>query len=357
MRRTIVAVLAALLGAASSVFAAGSSPFADAVKECHPCRFSPGKDAPVFDLTFVFTGNGADKSLAALDLVPAGEKPQRIDAGGVAESDFPDGFALDLVDLDRDGYADLGLVTATAADNATESYWLYAPAGRRFVALSRDGDPGGDCPLRWDENARALTCHVKDSAAAFTDYWYRLDGQRTVATRKRDQFVKGALLVQQTTDLSVTPPRTGATITVGFVGDSPERTAFLKRLHAAAIRATAAYRHGDKNAALAIMIQTFGPIRAYALGDDPPDKALAGDLNDYGFFLEEAGHAGDAIDPLQDAIADDPGRIVAYLNLGDAFFAIGNKDGARANYAEYRKRMIAAGRADKIPPRVLTRLW
>jgi hypothetical protein len=356
MDRMIAVALAVWLGSASPL-AAGSAPFAGAVKQCQPCRFSPGKDAPSFDLTFVFAGSGSDKILAALDLVPAGGgRTERLDAGGIAASDFPEGFFLELIDLNRDGYGDLGVVTATAADNATEKYWVYTPASRRFIALDRSDDPGGDCPLRWDAEAGALACHVKDSAAIYTDYWYRIEEHRTVAIRKLDQFVKGNLLLHETTDLAVTPPRVVDTTTIGFVGNSPERDAFLKRLHAAARAATALYRRGDKNAALATMVRAFGHIRPYALGDDPPDKELAGDLNDYGFFLEEAGHPYEAIDPLQDTLTLDPGRTAAYLNLADAFFAIGNKDGAQANYAEYRKRMAAAGKADKIPPRVSQRL-
>ncbi|MGH7066181.1 MAG: tetratricopeptide repeat protein [Acetobacteraceae bacterium] len=348
-------LVVSVIGASAAL--AAPSPFAGAVKDCRPCRFSPGKHAPLLDLTFVFAGTGADRALTAMEIAPAGGgTAQRLVTGGVSVSGFPDGFTIDSEDLDRDGYADLGLVTATAADNATEEYWLYEPASRRFVALVRDDDAGGDCPLRWDAKQGAFFCHIKDSAAAYTDYWYRIEGNRTVAIRKLDQFIEGSLLIHETTDLSAKPPRIVGRATVGFVGDSPERAAFLERLHAAAIRATALYRHGDKGAALAIMVQAFGHIRPYALGVDQPDRALAGDLNNYGFFLEEAGHAYDAIGPLQDALELDPGRIVAYLNLGDAFFAIGNKDAARSNYAEYRKRMGVAGRTDKIPHRVLERL-
>ena len=49
-------------------------------------------------------------------------------------------------------------------------------------------------------------------------------------------------------------------------------------------------------------------------GRDPEITAI---LNDYGFFLDEAGQHDKAISVLQVVIARDPNRAVAYLNLAD----------------------------------------
>jgi tetratricopeptide (TPR) repeat protein len=48
------------------------------------------------------------------------------------------------------------------------------------------------------------------------------------------------------------------------------------------------------------------------------DRALAGILNDYGFFLTKGHRDNEAINMYKRAIQLDPGRAIAYLNLGDS---------------------------------------
>lgn len=59
-------------------------------------------------------------------------------------------------------------------------------------------------------------------------------------------------------------------------------------------------------------------------------------INDYGFFLLEAGHPERASMILEGVIAVAPDRAVAYLNLADALWALGRFDEARPLYAEYQ---------------------
>ncbi len=48
-----------------------------------------------------------------------------------------------------------------------------------------------------------------------------------------------------------------------------------------------------------------------------------------------------------------PNRTVAYLNLGDAYLGINNKEKAKANYEKYIELMKKSGKEVKIPKRVL----
>jgi hypothetical protein len=354
-------VAALLLGTGAR---AADDPFSAPVDDCRPCRFSPGTGQPSFDLRFVFDGKGDTKALTAFEITPAdGGKPQRLNFEPVAASDFPTGFIVVADDLRGNGSGDLGLVTLEGADNSTMLYWLYDPATRQFVALERDADHGEDCPLVRVPAAHELQCHVKGSALEHADIFYRIEGRRTVALREIEEAVDGPLVIERVSDYTVKPPRV-ETATVGFFGDSPARTAFRQKLDAAATAAAARYQAGDKPGAVAALepllkdmdLETLTDSVPVTNGNDPADLKLVGQLNDYGFYLAEAGRLRDAAGVLESVIDLNPGRTVAYLNLADALFATGDVDTAKRHYADYQKRMIAEGKQARIPPRVAERL-
>lgn len=137
----------------------------------------------------------------------------------------------------------------------------------------------------------------------------------------------------------------------------------LKRLEDAWNKATALYKRGDAKTASATMESAIGTIQlalavsSYPVqGDDPADKKLVGEFNDFGFFLFGAGRFKDAVDVLGAVTDTETDRVPAYLNLADAQYASGDRAGAKTNYAEFRKRMAAAGKAASVPPRVAERL-
>jgi hypothetical protein len=340
--------------------AAAQSPFRKPVKDCHPCRLSPAAGGPAFDLVFVFGGSGDRRALTALTLTPVrGGRTQRLDAPDIATSDFPEGFALDDPDLNFDGYRDLALTTFEAATGETARYWVYRPRQHDFVPLERVGDDdrdadAGDFALQTAPHHQ-LYCHLHSSAIEHVDYWYRVEGHRAIAVRQERQGVDGAELVSTMIDLTVRPHRILSRGVVGFVGDSPQRTAFLARLDQASARARKRYAAGDVKGAVAAVAAVMQNKYPEALGDGDADRKLAGELNDYGFYLERAGRPGPAAEVLMAVIELDPDRAVAYLNLADAKYAGGDKVEAKYFYAEYRKRMIAAGQAARIPPRVAER--
>jgi len=244
-----------------------------------------------------------------------------------------------------------------AATNAGARYWLYRPERHDFVPLRRVGDGGVDNALTVTGN-HELLCHIHGSAVDHVDYYYRVEGDRAIAVRKEVQERQDALIVATTYDLAVAPARRLRRLVVGFMGASPERDVFLKQLEAASRRAADAYKAGDRQGAVAAVEPLLKDKYPDALGsgdNDESDKRLAARLNDYGFYLEEAGRPGDAVEILQAVIGLNADRAVAYLNLADAQYDSGDKGGAKANYAEYQKRMTAAGKTDKIPPRVADR--
>ena len=343
---------------------AAPDPFAKPVPDCQPCRFSPGRDMAEYDVTFQFTGTGHARTLSGLVLAPAAGGPaQNFVTGDVAALDFASGFILTAEDFDGSGLGDISLVNFQGADNATALYWVLDPATKRFAPLLRDDANGGDCPLQWDGASHLLACHVVGSNIEYTDYTYRLEGRRTVAVSAVAQTMAGGLLREVTTDLAARPPKILHSRIVGYVGDSPARTAFFARMAAAAKLGAARYRAGDRAGAADAMTTLLAGMNLSAVaGSDPVNNANAPDelrvvaeLNDHGFYLAQAGRNRDAVGVLDAVVELDADRIPAWLNLADAQFASGDVADAKRNYAEYARRMTASGKAAQIPQRVAAR--
>lgn len=77
--------------------------------------------------------------------------------------------------------------------------------------------------------------------------------------------------------------------------------------------------------------------------------------NDLGFLFEQAGYYPEAVELLKHITRKHPDRVVAYLNLADAYWALGEREQARQAYGQYHEKMISAQKQARIPPRVLER--
>ncbi len=79
-------------------------------------------------------------------------------------------------------------------------------------------------------------------------------------------------------------------------------------------------------------------------------------FNDIGYYLEQSGLYEEAIYLLEKIINQHPDRTVAYINLGDAYWGLGDKDKAQQAYKTYVKQMKANAKGTKIPKQVLERI-
>ncbi|QBC01246.1 tetratricopeptide repeat protein [Enterobacter cloacae] len=77
-------------------------------------------------------------------------------------------------------------------------------------------------------------------------------------------------------------------------------------------------------------------------------------FNDYGFLLQQSGRNKDAVRILILVVKNTPKRTVAYLNLADAYWGIGDKSNASQNYKKYISLMAGASYG-KIPSRAIER--
>lgn len=78
--------------------------------------------------------------------------------------------------------------------------------------------------------------------------------------------------------------------------------------------------------------------------------------NNIAYYLQQAGANEEAIYLLEKIIKKFPNRTVAYINLGDAYWALGEKAKARKAYSTYIEQMCAKGLEKKIPRKVLERV-
>lgn len=78
--------------------------------------------------------------------------------------------------------------------------------------------------------------------------------------------------------------------------------------------------------------------------------------NDIAFYLEQNDHNEEAIYILNEVVRKFNERVVAYLNLADAYWKRGNKQDAYVNYWQYADTMHKKNKQNKIPARVNERL-
>lgn len=77
--------------------------------------------------------------------------------------------------------------------------------------------------------------------------------------------------------------------------------------------------------------------------------------NDYGYFLQQAGMNQEAIEYLNIVKNKSPKRVVVYLNIADAYWAIQKRTEATENYKKYITIMTTSGDSKDIPARATER--
>ncbi|MGE6792032.1 tetratricopeptide repeat protein [Pseudomonas guineae] len=72
-------------------------------------------------------------------------------------------------------------------------------------------------------------------------------------------------------------------------------------------------------------------------------------------MFEQAGYYQEAVELLKHITLKHPDRVVAYLNLADAYWGLGKKELAQKAYNRYHENMIETGKQRRIPERVQSR--
>ncbi len=92
------------------------------------------------------------------------------------------------------------------------------------------------------------------------------------------------------------------------------------------------------------------------LPEKPIEKSTLTTYNNIGYYLQKAGANKEAIYLLEKITAKFPKRTVAYYNLGDAYWALGDKAKAKKVYEIYIKQMKQKGKQKRIPKIIKDRI-
>jgi tetratricopeptide (TPR) repeat protein len=80
-------------------------------------------------------------------------------------------------------------------------------------------------------------------------------------------------------------------------------------------------------------------------------------MNDKAYYLEQAGAYAESIKKKKKVISKSPDRVVAYLNIADAYWGNNEKEEAKKSYEKYVELMKKQGKdMKKIPQRVYDRI-
>ncbi len=152
-----------------------------------------------------------------------------------------------------------------------------------------------------------------------------------------------------------------------YYRDADMAARFLTAAHSAALKA---FRENDPDEAADLLGAAFG-LHVYAatantdsrpcyenspLQTELPFSRFLVILNDYGFFLEQAGRLWEAADVLKTVLTLDPERTAAMLNYGDTLWELYLYYQSLPYYQSYTDRMQERGLAESIPERGWERL-
>ena len=85
-------------------------------------------------------------------------------------------------------------------------------------------------------------------------------------------------------------------------------------------------------------------------------KSNLSSCNNIAYYFQKAGANHEAIYLLEKILKKDPNRTVAYYNIGDAYWEVGDRKKAKQAYITYIKQMKAKGKEKRIPRTLLKRV-
>ena len=230
---------------------------------------------------------------------------------------------------------------------------------------------------------RAIELYSQFPFSAFTRvYTFSWDGHslRYISTRSEDlsaETLEEAIKAAETGDVKklkalYEDDMLPIFYPMNYIGSSTLAEA-IKRGHTAATRLYKAGKSLEAARRLALMFDlTLALARTVSGGDDfssqAPDKWLQAwksqevantdyiyALNDYGFFLQQAGDDHRALPVFNAIIKEDPARAVTYLNLADSLWMLKRKQEAKSHYQTYQRLMTEANKGTQVPSRVAER--
>ncbi|WP_028620468.1 tetratricopeptide repeat protein [Pseudomonas sp. Ant30-3] len=140
-----------------------------------------------------------------------------------------------------------------------------------------------------------------------------------------------------------------------LVNDKKHKIVYAEMIDLAHANALSLFKEGKKEQAVIGLSPYAENYKSAWLADKEIAGVVVSAINDYAYFLQENNQAAESISFLKDIVIVQPNRAVAWLNLADSNWAVGNKNDAAKQYFEYKKLMLSVDRKSKIPARVFER--
>lgn len=153
------------------------------VKDCRPCKFSPGGDVSPYSFTFELKVKGSARSVEAITVTGGGSAAQTLPVTGMEPIGEADSFFFGGVDINFDGYLDLVLVLDQGGANSHAAYWIFDPEKKTFKPL-------GTYPtFTVDKEKQQLTTYVRGGFAglSYDSRAYKFLHQKLTLVREEKQ--------------------------------------------------------------------------------------------------------------------------------------------------------------------------
>lgn len=140
-----------------------------------------------------------------------------------------------------------------------------------------------------------------------------------------------------------------------LLNDKRYKIVYAEMIDLAHANALSLFKNGKTEEAIIGLTPYAENYKSDWLADNELAGVVVSAINDYAYFLQENNQAAESIPVLKDIVIAQPRRAVAWLNLADSNWAVGNKNDAAKQYSEYKKLMLSVNKKSKIPSRVFER--
>lgn len=338
---------------ASSSFATTLNRTSISLAECDPCflnKNKPHRQAKIFFIT-----DNESEEINKIK-IQTKKKNQIFDVksndGEYPVKNFGE-YDIHIIDLNGDDLFDFGIGIPSTPRNPRFLYFLYVPQKGNFVMLGEFGYlTQGNGKKQYLE--KVTTPRYYD----FQENYYHSRDDRLKLVKKRYSTVdhKSQLaMIHETKVINGVEKKIGSK-RLPIKGSMLEKK-YFDDLSAAHRKALNYFRKRNISKSINEMRAFFTKYEYQLIffGDNLTPKKL-NFINDYAYFLEQGKKYEESVQILNYIIKSSPERVVAYINLGDAYYGLLKKKEAKQAYQKYVNLMKKKRKERRIPKRVYTRL-
>ncbi len=262
-------------------------------------------------------------------------------------------YDLHTIDLNKDGFLDFGVSVPSESRNPKFIYFLYNPANKNFTKLGQFG--------HLVAKSTTSLFVAKTYTSRYYDFEYRtykMKNSKLVLVNRIDSIFKSndqIATVNETRFINGREELVGRRL-LPLMGSMASKK-YFQELSKAYKTSLVHFKRKDIDRSISVLEKYFNDYEYTRIFfNDNLYNLYLNIMNDYAFFLEQAKKYRESIEILNFVIKTTPKRIVAFINLGDAYYGIGDTDNAKNSYQTYIDLMKKNGKQKRIPKRVYDRV-